>query len=373
MIRNIPDRYYRVLTYQSVDRVPDIEFGWWPQTIRRWLKEGMKLEMTPEQTNNGDSPIVAGHFQLEDLEGHVFWPHGGMNPTFEEKVLEQHAESVVIQMAGGIVAEKYLADSDQSSIPRFISFPVKSPDDWQNIKQRYNPDDPARQPADSVVAAARAAQARGDLMTASCPGFYWILRNWMGTENLSMAFYDYPDMVHDMVEHFSDLLVRSLRRFPDDILADEIRFDEDLAYRNGPLLSPAQFREFLQPGYHKVMAEAKRRGCEIGMVDSDGDPKAIIPSWLEEGVNTMAPVEVAAGSDGPAWRKQFGKQVRLIGHVDKRALIAGGSAIDKELERLKPLLADGGFIPHVDHRVPPDVSYSNYCRYLEKKRKLIGR
>lgn len=50
-----------------------------------------------------------------------------------------------------------------------------------------------------------------------------------------------------------------------------------------------------------------------------------------------------------------------------------GNAVDKEVERVKPLLDQGGFIPHLDHIVPPDVSYSHFCEYLEKKRKLIGR
>jgi uroporphyrinogen decarboxylase len=53
--------------------------------------------------------------------------------------------------------------------------------------------------------------------------------------------------------------------------------------------------------------------------------------------------------------------------------VRGGSAIDRELERIKPLLDQGGFIPHLDHLVPPDISFKNYCTYLEKKRKLIGK
>jgi len=35
-----------------VDRVPDIEFWWWPQTIRRWLKEGLPEEFESEKNNN---------------------------------------------------------------------------------------------------------------------------------------------------------------------------------------------------------------------------------------------------------------------------------------------------------------------------------
>jgi uroporphyrinogen decarboxylase len=48
-------------------------------------------------------------------------------------------------------------------------------------------------------------------------------------------------------------------------------------------------------------------------------------------------------------------------------------AIDAELLRLKPLVEEGGYIPTVDHRVPPEVSLENYVYYLKAKRKLIGR
>ena len=96
-------------------------------------------------------------------------------------------------------------------------------------------------------------------------------------------------------------------------------------------------------------------------------------NWLEEGVNIMFPLEVAAGVDPYAWREEFGLELRLRGGVAKAPLVTGGSAIDAELERLKPLLERGGSIPHLDHLVPPNISYKNYLEYLEKKRKLIGK
>jgi len=51
MRTEIIDRLYKTYTYQPTDRVPDIEFGYWPQTIRRWLSEGMPLELTTEEQN----------------------------------------------------------------------------------------------------------------------------------------------------------------------------------------------------------------------------------------------------------------------------------------------------------------------------------
>ncbi len=369
---DIQDRFYRVFTYQQVDRVPDIEFGYWPQTIRRWLDEGMPLDMTREETEEMFSRKVDDHFGFEH-EGVGIDLNRGMLPPFEEEVLEERAESVIMRTADGVIAERYLHDSDQSSIPRFISFPVEKPADWEALKERYPIDHPERRVSDAELARIRRAQAAGQEINVFFTGFYGQLRNWMGMEPLSYAFYDHADTIHDMVDHWSALCTHLLERLPDDIRIDRVNWWEDMASKNGPLVSPQTFREFLQPGYHRVMTAAKARGCALAMVDCDGDPYRIVHNWLEEGVNIMFPLEVSAGVDPYAWREEFGLEVRLRGGIAKRPLVEGGDAIDRELERVAPLLEQGGFIPHLDHLVPPDIPYDHYWEYLEKKRELIGK
>jgi uroporphyrinogen decarboxylase len=272
-----------------------------------------------------------------------------------------------------VIAERYLNDVDESSIPRFIRFPVETPDEWKDLKQRYPFDGPARQLNAQAIRDCATAACQGKAVRIGLVGFYGQLRNWMGTENLSLAFYDYPEMVHDMVEHWAELMARQIDRLPREFPIDQVAWWEDMACKNGPLVSPRIFREFLQPGYRRVMQVAHAHGAAISVVDCDGNPHDIVANWLEEGVNIMFPLEVAAGVDPYAWRKEFGTRLLLRGGIAKTPLVAGGSAIDKELERIRPLLEQGGFIPHLDHLVPPDIPLSNYMCYLEKKRKLIGK
>jgi len=61
-----------------------------------------------------------------------------------------------------------------------------------------------------------------------------------------------------------------------------------------------------------------------------------------------------------------------MGGVDKFALIKGKKAIDEYLERIKPFVEQGRFIPHVDHRCPPNVEEENYLYYLKRKEELLG-
>ena len=65
-------------------------------------------------------------------------------------------------------------------------------------------------------------------------------------------------------------------------------------------------------------------------------------------------------------RRRYGRNLRIWGGVDKRALARGPAAIDAELARLKPLIDEGGYIPHTDHSCPSDISFADYCYYLKR-------
>ena len=372
MRAQITDRVYKVYTYQAVDRLPDIEFGYWPQTIRRWLSEGLPLELTHDEKNQMFLGKLDDFFGF-DREGHGLPNRIHMNPVFPEQVIERRGDKTLLRGRDGITAQRYLNDVDESSIPHFIEFPVKAPADWTEMKRRYRYEDATRYPSSGEIERARCAVEDGRMISIFFVGFYGQLRNWMGTENLSYAVYDYPEMIHDMVSHWAGLCVSQLERLPAEIPIDFVSWWEDMAGKNGPLVSPATFREFLQPGYRRVMEAVRARGCELAHVDCDGNPHDIVANWLEEGVNVMFPLEVQAGVDPLAWRKEFGRDLRLRGGINKYALVEGGKAIDRELDRIRPLLDQGGYIPHLDHLVPPDVPYAHYCEYLEKKRRLIGR
>ncbi len=208
----VTDRVYRVFTYQPVDRVPDVEFGYWPQTIRRWLREGLPAEFET-QKDRMFSEQLDNWFGFEN-EGVGIDLRLGMDPAFEEEILERGERSVVMRDTSGVVAERYLNDVEESSIPRYIRFPVETPEDWKLLKQRYGFDGPTRQLDAEAVTKCMAAARQGRMVRIGLVGFYGQLRNWMGTENLSLAFYDYPEMIHDMVEHWAELIVRQIARLP---------------------------------------------------------------------------------------------------------------------------------------------------------------
>ena len=107
-------------------------------------------------------------------------------------------------------------------------------------------------------------------------------------------------------------------------------------------------------------------------MDSDGDIRQLIPLWLECGVNLFVPLEVAAGMDVVALRAEYGKDVLMMGGFDKRILAAGRHEITRELERIRPVIEGGGYIPGCDHGIPHDVSFENYCCFIDGLKVIYG-
>ena len=129
----------------------------------------------------------------------------------------------------------------------------------------------------------------------------------------------------------------------------------------------------MMPRYKKMTDLLHSNGVDIIYMDSDGNLNELIPLWLEVGINYVWPLEVAAHNDAVGLRKKYGKNLILGGNIDKRALAKGKEAIREEVMSKVPfLLEQGGYFPTVDHNVPPDVTFENYCYYINTLREAAG-
>jgi len=192
----------------------------------------------------------------------------------------------------------------------------------------------------------------------------------MGLENVSLAFYDDPRLVHDMLDFLADFYVETIHPALDELELDYATFWEDMAYTKASLISPKMFQEFLTEPYAKVTSLLREHGIDIIIVDSDGRIDELVPLWLEAGVNCMFPVEGRC-NDPVAVRREYGRDLLMIGGIDKLALMRDRKAIEDEvISKVPYLISQGGYIPTVDHRVPPDVPFANYLCYLELVEKI---
>ena len=360
------ERYQAFMRFQTVDRPPLQEWGPWDSTTRAWMGETGK-----------DRDYVLRYLtecDPSELTGINF----GMVPPFPEVVIEENADSITKQDPMGKIHRQFKKDPG-ASMPEFIGSPVRKPGDWDTVRQRLIPDVQRRYPTEWNELVARWKREKPILNQYSSPANYYggpslygFVRMLVGEEEVLYLFYDNLALVNDMMETATEFFIRILGKSLREAPLTLVQFWEDMCYRNGPLISPAMVAEFMVPRYKRITATIRGAGHDIIMLDCDGDVKELIPLWLDSGINGVFPMEQAAGNDVHVYRKEYGRSLLMTGGIDKRVLTQDARAIDEELEKKIALAFEGGYVPHVDHGIPPDVSFHNFMYYWKRKKKLLG-
>jgi len=362
-------RYIETLTFGTPDKIPFHPGGGRKSTRARWQKEGL-----PE----GKNPI-SHVMELLGIEPDRTEPPVGLDadfrmiPQFEEEVLEHKNGHYVVRDWKGNICEisdeydvTYLRQAIDFVTRRWISCPVETRDDWQQMKTRYDIDAPGRFPAD-FAARCETARQRNHVLSFRFSGPFWQMREWCGFEGLCILMAEQPEFVDEMAEFWKDFVSRMLERILARVVPDSVGFNEDMAYKAKAMISPAMTRRFCKPSWDRWTRQLRSAGVPLIDMDSDGFIGELIPIWIEAGINVCDPIEVAAHNDIAEFRHRFGHQMAYTGGVDKRAMAKGGHTLREELRRIEPVVRDGGYIPGCDHGIPADVSWPDfvdYCRLL---------
>lgn len=292
---------------------------WWDKTIERWKGEGLPAHLSSVFD-------IAQYFGLDPYQ--QFW-FSTTDPTIE--AVQHHVEGIVSNM-----------------------------DDYLAVRPRLFPSH------DRAIASMRPwaeRQARGEAVVwITVEGCFWFPRTLMGFTKISLAFYDQPELLHQINQDLTDFNLRILAQVENACIPTFVTIAEDMSYNNGPMISERHFEEFVAPYYRQIIPRIRELGA-ICHVDTDGDATRLVPWLLREGIQGVLPLERQAGVDGMRLRSLF-PTLRMIGHYDKMVMAHGEEAIRSEFERLVPLMKAGGFIPSVDHQTPPGVSLEQYRTYL---------
>jgi len=255
---------------------------------------------------------------------------------------------------------------------KWHKFPVETREDWERMKQRYDPRTPGRFPEDFADRLSRMAD-RDYVTTIHFNGPFWQLREWCGMEGLCLLMAENPEFVDEMAAFWAEFVSQTMAPILASGRLDRVGISEDMAYKCHSMISPDMCRRFLLPAYRRWVQEAKAAGVQVIDMDSDGYIGELIPLWIEVGINCCDPIEVAAENDIVDFRRQFGRRMAYQGGIDKRAIARGGDVLRDELHRvIPPLLEDGGYIPGCDHGVPPDISWPNFIEYARLLAQMTG-
>jgi hypothetical protein len=370
---NNRSRSLAILNYQEYDRMPVVHFGFWDETLEKWAEEGHVSSELAQAWGDGNeadrtiSALLGFDFNWYTVMG----GNGNLLPPFERKLMKTHPDGSreVLNHEGVIIVEK----DDAGSIPSEIAHLLKDRQSWEELylpKLQWS-NQRIRTHIFHPTAEMKERQQPLGLMCGSLLGE---IRNWLGVVGMSYLMADDPELMEEIVQVKADLAYKNVET----ILAQNTDWDfahfwEDISFKNGPLVSPRWFRRVVGPHYKRITDLVNAHGINIVSLDSDGCIDKLVPIWLENGVNTMFPIEVGTWNASIApWREAYGREIRGIGGMNKVVFAYDRERIDAEIERLKPLVDLGGYIPCPDHRIPPDAKWENVQYYCDRMHQVFG-
>lgn len=259
-----------------------------------------------------------------------------------------------------------------ATLPLPLDYPVRNMDDWLRIKPWYEFSE-ARLSSNWECMAHQHLQ-NGNVVGVVIPGGFDEPRQLLGEESLCIAYYDQPELIHDMLDTMGNTAMKVLDRVSSAVRIDLLSVHEDMAGKSGSLVGPDQINEFIAPYYRRIWDMLAGRGARLFDQDSDGDMNAVIPAFIQAGVNCMHPMEPAANMDIVKTRQQYGTRLAFRGGIDKHVLRRSQDEIAAELEyKIPPLVATGGCVLALDHRITNGTPLENYRFYIKKAWEILAR
>jgi hypothetical protein len=378
------ERVQAVLHYRDFDRLPMVHFGYWVETLQKWASEGhVSTEEAAEWRDGNPVDRRIGSRLGFDLDWHtLFGPSVRLDPGFEPKVIKEFPDGSrhVLDHNGVVVLSK----PGVTSIPAEIEPTLTDRASWEeHYKWRYTWREERVIQSWVLTGDSYLRWDQGGLeflkedkrdfhYGLSCGSLYGQIRDVLGLVGSSYLLVDDEELFDEIIDTVADLSFQSTKF----VLEAGAKFDfahfwEDIAFKSGPLISPSVFREKVAPHYKRITDLVNEHGIDIVSLDCDGKIDDLVPIWLENGVNTMFPIEVGTWNASiEPWRTQYGKSLRGVGGTNKTVFSKDHAAVEAEVDRLVALVELGGYIPCPDHRIPPDAKWElvqHYCRLLRER------
>lgn len=367
---NNRERALNILNYKSVDRLPAVHFGYWKELLQEWIAQGHISEDFLDARIDGSEK----QRELDRILGWDFNWHTivsgniGLKPPFEFKVIEKLPDGFIRYINHDGIIERVRENA--MGIPSEDDYLLKDRAAFEELykpKMQYSDDRVNREYFRDFN-----NHERENPVGLNLGSVMGQIRNFLSVIGLSYMIFDDYELLEEIVDTFAEMQYRCA----EEVLKTGAKFDfahywEDICFKNGPLVSPEIFENLCAKHYKKRNDLVKSYGIEIISLDCDGFIDSLLPIWLENGVNTMFPIEVGTWNASiKPWREKYGKEIRGVGGMDKTVLRMDKNAVDKEIERLKPLIELGGYIPCPDHRLMPGTKWELAQYYIEKIKTL---
>ena len=344
------ERVSLAISRKQPDRVP-IHDGPWKATINRWRMEGLPA---------GTDPKDYFGYEIRTISA-------DLTPRFPVRVVDEDDEYITETTSMGGVRKNH---RDYSTTPEVVDCPIKSQNDWNEIKERLKPDFKRINWASSWKDY-QSWREQGLYIVFSTPSGYDLLQNYIRSERLLMFMAEDPGFIKEMIDFTSDLIIETVRMmWREGFGFDGLWVFNDMGYRNSSLFSPDMYRNIIGPADNKRNAACHELGMQT-ILHSCGRVKGLIPDLVECGFDCLQPLEVKAGMDLTELKPAYGNEIAFFGGINTMLMEESDDSLIEEEIRAKVTLAKkgGGYLFHSDHSIPKDVSLKKYMFVLECARK----
>lgn len=399
---NARERFLEVMQFNKNVSVPKWEFGYWGEVIDVWYDQGLPKRNYPMVPDKITSPSMsmtniawhslktnklppatavcggglyqANSFPVDsDVRDELSMDKGQVMvdintlfyPAFDFKVWEEDNKHLVYTDLDGV---KKMFVKDPGNYPSGLEYVIRDRKSWETLKRERLGLDHIRERLGPEWDRQVGEYRKRDypILLGGFPnGYFGALAQLMGYENLFYAYYDVPDLIHDILSTFTELwlaLYEEVFTYTD---VDLYVIWEDFSAGKGPMISPTIIKKFMLPYYKRLTDFLKGHGVKAIFVDTDGYCFEAIPLLIQGGATGLYPIEVSCGMDLVRVRKTF-PELLLMGGVPKFEIAHGRERIDQILEPVAEVLKTGGYIPFGDHLISPGVSWQDFKYYREK-------
>lgn len=336
------ERVLACLAGGKPDEVPmrDAPLSW---TLKRWEKEGMRPGGFP------------GDFFENCIDG-TGLDIKDKNSALE--ILEDDGRSRITRSPDGTITRSFPCSN---STPHVLEYGIKNRTDWERFTATREPPIDASLLDKKALAWMKDIGEQKQTWCCQCVTGLFYSTCIVGMENALTLMIENPDWIKTMADHAAERIIQNIEIVKrQGVRLDGIYYDDDMAFKNGPMFSPALFKKLFKPGMMHIFNYVHGWGGHVFM-HTDGFINPLLPDLIEAGIDIIDPMEVKAGVDLAELKEKFGRKIVWEGNIDAMKLYYGTKAdIEEEVCRKLSLFPDGGYIYRLDGPISEEASYDNY-------------
>ena len=346
------ERIDNILKRKPVDRIGLFEH-FWGDTLKKWQNEGHITQKEDLAEHFGFDMATCGAFNMV------------ARLDFVPEVLEETEETILTRDGNGAVLRRHKL---HNATPEHVDFAVKDRRSWEEAARPHLTPSRERIRFEAYRKAKAASKKNDRFFCWAGVNVFELMHPVCGHEYMLMGMALEPDWIRDMAEVYSDLTIALMETlFAEEGKPDGLWFYEDMGFKQHPFMSPAMYKELIQPAHTKTIDFAHAQDLPV-IMHSCGYIEPLLPHMVEAGIDCLQVIEVKAGMDLVRIKQNFGEHIVLCGGMDARNLVANDlDAIRDELQAKIPTVKqDSGYILHSDHSIPTTTNYDTYRTFVDE-------